>query len=816
MDMESLFKDLLYAKSENEINKIIVNGELNNVFNWKPYGATTGNYSSFENQQSTSEGALIEKITNSIDAILTRQCLIKGIDPESKEAPQSMQSALNNLFTDEELSTEKVILLTDGEKDNPNIVIIDDGEGQSPDDFENTLLSLQRGNKNKIKFVQGKFNMGSTGAAVFCGRHKYQLIASRRHTSLSNDKRLGFTIVRKHVRNENEKINMKNTWYEYLIIDGKIPHFELEDAILVNKSENVLTYQEGTLIKLFNYDLDKKSISYKHLRNVINSLLYYPAIPINVVEVRDFKRTNVTNIAHGNGNILKGEANRSVSEKLEYKSNHNIIKNDYFGDVIVDIYVFEEAEKETAKEYRGNMPIVFLMNGQVQYHLKTAFISSILGLKLIKDHMIVSIDCSNLSQEFLDEGLFMANRETIRQTPTTDRFIQLITDFLKNHDDLKNLNKQRASKKVTSQGTQKLISRLLGKDKQGFLKQLLTTKSLGTTTKYNEHLRKRKEVQKQKDKPIFNEFPSFFKLTNQKIDNEGNPIKILPINKLGKFKFKTDAKEDYFSRSDSPGHIQVSILDISELKQNERQSTTTVTKNQRGKNMEDNLVNYKDFFSVNISDLNNGELKISLVPNEAIVKVGNEYELKINIHDKNSTFENIVKLVIEEPAKDNKKKSKANEPLGLELPTLVQVFRDASTIKNLSRSDQEKSEYKTWSDYRWDNREGLDKIVEIKPGADEKQVISEIAINMSSPVLEQIITEEGTTGTNIEMAQENFLTTLYMQSFLITTALDQISKNNKEFGMNLEEVETLCTEIIKVIAYASVKMQLNAIKLHTN
>ena len=84
-------------------------------------------------------------------------------------------------------------------KKSPCITVYDFGEGQNPEDFHNTFLSLHRGNKANIHFVQGKYNMGSTGAVVFCGDKKYQLIASKRNLSLANgsDSSFGFTIVRR-------------------------------------------------------------------------------------------------------------------------------------------------------------------------------------------------------------------------------------------------------------------------------------------------------------------------------------------------------------------------------------------------------------------------------------------------------------------------------------------------------------------------------------------------------------------------------------------------------------------------------------------
>ena len=55
------------------------------------------------------------------------------------------------------------------------------------------------GNKNEIHFVQGKYNMGGSGAIVFCGKKRYQLIASKRY---DNSEGFGFTLIREHPLNQ--------------------------------------------------------------------------------------------------------------------------------------------------------------------------------------------------------------------------------------------------------------------------------------------------------------------------------------------------------------------------------------------------------------------------------------------------------------------------------------------------------------------------------------------------------------------------------------------------------------------------------------
>ena len=94
-----LFNKLYFAQTEDDVDQII--NTYPDVFkpeNWYPLGGNENNFGVIENQQSTPIAALIEKITNSIDAVLMKKCLEEGIDPKSNQAPQSMDKARTIFF----------------------------------------------------------------------------------------------------------------------------------------------------------------------------------------------------------------------------------------------------------------------------------------------------------------------------------------------------------------------------------------------------------------------------------------------------------------------------------------------------------------------------------------------------------------------------------------------------------------------------------------------------------------------------------------------------------------------------------------------
>ncbi len=267
-EMESLFWKIFNAETEEELHRLVMtNPLLCEENNWFPYGGLNKddrtNFGTFENQQPSPIPALVEKITNSIDAILLKYCRIFGKDPKDPLAPKSMQEAVQEFFgikngdfseTGEERRreiAEYIQIVATGDKDTPSLLVYDDGEGQHPDDFPNTFLSLRRNNKTDIRFVQGKYNMGSTGAVVFCGRHRYQLIASKLYDEFNTQYRsndFGFTLVCRHPLTEEQEIQYGSSWYEYFIVDGRIPRFpitEIDLRLLGRK------FTSGSIVKLY-------------------------------------------------------------------------------------------------------------------------------------------------------------------------------------------------------------------------------------------------------------------------------------------------------------------------------------------------------------------------------------------------------------------------------------------------------------------------------------------------------------------------------------------------------------------------------------
>ena len=79
---------------EQVIENLKAAGFWDDAKSWRYYGDREDNFSIVGNQQSRPEAALVEKIVNSVDAVLMNECWLRGMPPESDSAPKSIYEAV--------------------------------------------------------------------------------------------------------------------------------------------------------------------------------------------------------------------------------------------------------------------------------------------------------------------------------------------------------------------------------------------------------------------------------------------------------------------------------------------------------------------------------------------------------------------------------------------------------------------------------------------------------------------------------------------------------------------------------------------------
>src|SRR5437762_7169684 len=98
-DLKRLCLWLIRSDTEEIVIKVLKDaGFWDNQSAWRYYGDYENNYNTIGNQQSRPDAALVEKLVNSVDARLMNECLVRGIDPEGPDAPESIVEAVATFF----------------------------------------------------------------------------------------------------------------------------------------------------------------------------------------------------------------------------------------------------------------------------------------------------------------------------------------------------------------------------------------------------------------------------------------------------------------------------------------------------------------------------------------------------------------------------------------------------------------------------------------------------------------------------------------------------------------------------------------------
>jgi len=541
-----------------------------------------------------------------------------------------------------------------------SLIIYDNGEGQHPKDFENTFLSIGKGNKNDILFVQGKYNMGGTGSIVFCGKNRYQLIASKKYDKSGE---FGFTLIRKHPFSNEDKKTKKNTWYEYFKIDNQILSFEMDSLDLGLHGREFST---GSIIKLYSYDLPTgaKSVISKDLRERVDEFLFEPALPILMVDTKE---------RYPNDDNLQRES-FGLKRRLEKDDNKYI--EDYFsrdfnspktGKMKITSYIFKtkikdknvtESKRTIKKEFfSSNMYIIFTLNGQVQGHLTSEFITRSLKFPLLKEYLLIHVDCTNMEYDFRSQ-LFMASRDRLKEGKEYRFLRELLTKELKKSK-LNTIHKKRKdSISIDGSNTDELIksfTKNLPLNNE-LLKLLNKTFEIDNETKKKKPPKKQSNNKKEVEEKEFipKRFPSFFKLKNSK--KGVNAIKI-PKGNGKTIQFETDVENHYFDRDEESGELEISIVDIGN---NETE----------GGDKKGEAKSISDIFEISKSSPEDGTIKIALNPTDEI-KIGDEVQIKVELSSPEGNFEEMFWIEINEPQKEPIKKKEIEDNEKMALPELI-------------------------------------------------------------------------------------------------------------------------------------------------
>jgi hypothetical protein len=603
---------LLRADSESEVVSLLKGaGFWDDKKSWRLYGDKEGNWAQAGNQQSLGEAALVEKIVNSVDARLMSECLKRGINPESPEAPDSIRDAIAMFFeggrrsSDDQAGTisqwasakrteesREITLAATGAKPTRgrkrqymSITVADRGEGQSPNRLHRTILSLNEKNKQSIRFVQGKFNMGGTGTLRFCGQLGLQLVITRRNRDLADRERAAdpsvdawsFTLVRreKPTRVAGEPVHSEYTYLAPVGADdsprkGSVLQFDADTLPLMPVHDEAYAREvdAATVIKLYEYET---TVGQSHITRpdgllyALERLLPEIALPIRLHECRGGykgvkERSFETPLA---GLVIRLEDGRG--DNLEDDFPLTVQLRPEGMPMTARIYAFKE---DKASTYLKDEGVIFVINGQAHGYLPKSLFSrpKAVGLPRLRDSLLMVVDCSNLDV-VQREDLFMTSRDRLSKKPIRFRVEEEIEDLLKHNAVLRKLQQSRKEQDVEQKlSEEKPLEEVLGK----VLKASPTLNAL--------FLRGRRLARPfagpgkngpgsgpGPDEPeVKNEFkgrrhPTYFRIANHEYGKAF--FRNCELGRRCRIKFETDVENGYFDRGTDQGRFELEIID---------------------------------------------------------------------------------------------------------------------------------------------------------------------------------------------------------------------------------------------------------------
>jgi hypothetical protein len=569
MAYEDLFEKLLTAETEDVVTRALQDHGLDDFSDehWTPYGGQENNYGIVGAQQADPLGALVEKIINSIDSVLMRECYVRKLDPFGKDVPQSMAAAAEKFLGVPDgnlarisavqrttLAESSISIIFTGNKPkqgNPCLFVVDAGEGQYPADFGSTLVSLMRSNKLRIPFVQGKFNMGGSGSLLYCSpRRNYQLVASRRNTAISNGKtsKWGFTIVRSRPPREGERA----TRFEYLTPGGSVAEIEHDEVVVLPCSENKpyrSGHKSGTILKLYEYDVRERTVATADFFRSLSLKLWSVAVPVRIIDTRGYD-VHTPRVTFSGMNIrLEEDKSDVLEEGFPCSFTLNVPG---VGKLEGRICLFKPGT-DLAKWVTAREAIIYTLNGQAHGSITRDFFSrKSVDLSWIQRQLLISIDCSQVSNEVRDR-LFMTSRDRTREVAEKRLIEDTLAAFLRKHTGLRQWNERRR--------LQTIEDKLANESQSIELFEQLVKQNPALAEILGLGLKVRIPQPGVVPTPEFKgrQYPSYLRVADSK---SGKPFeKECPQNSFCRIVLETDAENDYLQRAIDPGVLLVEPSD---------------------------------------------------------------------------------------------------------------------------------------------------------------------------------------------------------------------------------------------------------------
>lgn len=184
----------------------------------------------------------------------------------------------------------------------------------------------------------------------------------------------------------------------------------------------------GTCVKLYNFQWKAKSIATTEARYELERLLHSPCLPFRLTETRAYKANYFsTTIAGVWATIGSDDAPEDSKIEPNFPA-YAELNLTGIGQLPYRIAVFRDSVNPRHVPHG----VFFTINGQVHGGLPSDFVARHLKFDYLKDHLLVSIDCTGMDP-LVREDFLMTSRDRLRKNEVYEEVVEHLKEVLRDH-----------------------------------------------------------------------------------------------------------------------------------------------------------------------------------------------------------------------------------------------------------------------------------------------------------------------------------------------------------------------------------------------
>lgn len=471
---------LLVANDPDEVAAIVGEIESTHDVVWKPLGDDENNYSDVYTQAAAPMPAFAEIPLNSADSQMLRFYSRSAADSVEPDEYTSMKEAVDADWVD--LDDAEIEIIADGlmpaDGNLLNLTVRDNGKGKGRDEFVDFVGLHSPGlKKQDYGFLQGQYGMGSTAPMQFAGNieEEYNERAFKFIASASSDAPGEWSWTLVHDKPHRGQV-------DYLTVDGEFPVFDgtfggaLADKFRENYPDQYdldanadvpEPQNHGAFVKIYDYQTKasralisgSEGFRRKFERSIVDS-----PFPIRLTDMRYESKIPQSSTEgflqqlDGREHLLVDDEHITLetnSETLGERDAHVLLfKSD---DELEDVETTSRGKSDFVASTTGHKgsssrtgiqrdhAVMFTINGQTHGSKGEYFLRS-LGYSKVAEDTVVIVEFDDLANLGM-VNMFSASRDSLKESPQADRFLNALEEALENSDLLSDEEDRRRAKR---------------------------------------------------------------------------------------------------------------------------------------------------------------------------------------------------------------------------------------------------------------------------------------------------------------------------------------------------------------------------------